>query len=103
MLLFQRCKDGIAPRRRPGLNRQGISESHCLLLEHFANGGGAMEIAGKNVIITGGSRGLGRAYALGLKARGAKPYAVSLHQESLDAFNRETGIPGKVVDVSSEK
>jgi 3-oxoacyl-[acyl-carrier protein] reductase len=62
-----------------------------------------MEIAGKNVIITGGSRGLGRAYAQGLKALGAKPYAVSLHQESLEAFTRETGIPGQVVDVGSEK
>jgi 3-oxoacyl-[acyl-carrier protein] reductase len=62
-----------------------------------------MDIAGKNVIITGGARGLGREYALGLKALGAKPYVFNLRQESLDAFNRETNIPGRVVDVSNEK
>lgn len=62
-----------------------------------------MDIAGKNVIITGGARGLGREYALHLKALGAKPYVLNLHQESLEALNRETPMPGKVVDVSNEK
>ncbi len=62
-----------------------------------------MDIAGKNVIITGGARGLGREYALHLKALGAKPYVLNVRQESLDAFNRETGIPGKVADVSNER
>jgi 3-oxoacyl-[acyl-carrier protein] reductase len=62
-----------------------------------------MEISGKNVVITGGARGLGRDYALRLKAVGARPYILNLHPESLDAFQQETHIPGKAVDVSNEK
>jgi len=62
-----------------------------------------MEIAGKNVIITGGARGLGRAYALSLKAHGAKPYILNLHQEYLDAMYKEAAIPGRVIDVANEK
>ncbi len=62
-----------------------------------------MDIAGKNVVITGGARGLGREYALQLRALGAKPFVLNLRQESLEAFKRETDIPGKVVDVGNEK
>ena len=62
-----------------------------------------MEIAGKNVVITGGARGLGREYAIQLQALGAKPYVLNLRQESLEAFKRETNIPGKAVDVGNEK
>lgn len=62
-----------------------------------------MEVAGKNIIITGGARGLGREYAIHLKGLGAKPYVLNLRQESLEAFMQDTGIPGKVVDVSNEK
>jgi 3-oxoacyl-[acyl-carrier protein] reductase len=62
-----------------------------------------MKIEEKNVIITGGARGLGREYALDLKTLGARPFVLGLHQETLEALYRETGIPGKVVDVGSEK
>ena len=62
-----------------------------------------MDITGKNIIITGGARGLGRKYALDLQALGAKPYVLCLHQENLDALKQEADIPGKVVDVSNEQ
>ncbi len=62
-----------------------------------------MEIAGKKVIITGGARGLGRKFAIDLKALAAQPYVLNLHQEHLDKLMLEEGIPGRVVDVSSEK
>ncbi len=62
-----------------------------------------MDISGKNIIITGGARGLGRRYAEDLKAQGAKPYVINLHQEHIDALRKEAGIPGRVVDVSNEK
>jgi 3-oxoacyl-[acyl-carrier protein] reductase len=68
-----------------------------------AKRGDIMEISGKNVVITGGARGLGRDYALHLKALGAKPYVLNLRPESLDAFKQATNIPGKAVDVSNEK
>ncbi len=62
-----------------------------------------MDIAGRNILITGGSRGLGRDYALHLRKLGAKPYVLNARPESLEAFIRDTGIPGKVVDVGNEK
>lgn len=62
-----------------------------------------MECKGKNVVITGGARGMGKKFAVDLKNLGAKPYVVDVVQENLDALKSETGIPGKVVDVSSEK
>ncbi len=62
-----------------------------------------MEIEGKNVLITGGSRGLGRDYALHLRKLGARPFVLNARQESLQALTRDTGISGKVVDVSKEK
>lgn len=61
-----------------------------------------MNIAGKKVIITGGTRGLGRQFAMDLKSMGASPYVVSLRQENLDAIRREANIPGTVVDASDE-
>lgn len=62
-----------------------------------------MEITGKNVVITGGARGMGRKFAMDLKSIGAVPYVLDVNQENLDALKAETGIPGKVVDVSNEK
>ncbi len=61
-----------------------------------------MDVTGKNVIITGGGRGMGRRFALDFKALGAKPFVLDVVQENLDALTAESGIPGKVVDVSDE-
>ena len=62
-----------------------------------------MDITGKNVVITGGARGMGKKFAVNLKNRGARPYVVDVVQENLDALKSETGIPGQVLDVSREK
>ncbi len=62
-----------------------------------------MEISGKKVIITGGARGMGKRFALDLKNIGAKPFVVDVIQENLDALRNETGIPGRILDVSREK
>lgn len=62
-----------------------------------------MELSGKNVVITGGARGMGKKFAVDLKKLGAKPYVVDVVQENLDTLKNETGIPGQVVDVSNEK
>ena len=62
-----------------------------------------MELTGKNVVITGGARGMGKKFAVDLKSLGARPYVVDVIQENLDALKNETGIPGQVVDVSNEK
>ena len=62
-----------------------------------------MDLAGKNVIVTGGARGMGKRFAIDLKHHGAKPFVVDVIQENLDALKAETGIPGQIVDVSSEK
>jgi 3-oxoacyl-[acyl-carrier protein] reductase len=61
-----------------------------------------MEIAGKKIIITGGGRGMGRKFAIDLHGLGAKPYVLDVTQENLDSLQSEAGIPGKVVDVSTE-
>lgn len=62
-----------------------------------------MEFSGKNVVITGGARGMGKRFALDLKNLGAKPFVVDVIQENLDALKSETGVDGRIVDVSSEK
>jgi 3-oxoacyl-[acyl-carrier protein] reductase len=62
-----------------------------------------MELTNKKIIITGGARGMGKRFAADLKALGAKPFVLDVVQETLDALNNETGIPGRVVDVSNEK
>jgi 3-oxoacyl-[acyl-carrier protein] reductase len=62
-----------------------------------------MEFTDKKIIITGGARGMGKRFAADLKALGAKPFVLDVVQETLDALKNETGIPGRVVDVSNEK
>lgn len=61
-----------------------------------------MDISGKNVIITGGGRGMGKQFALDLKALGAKPFVVDVIQDDLNKMKSEFGIPGKIVDVTNE-
>ena len=62
-----------------------------------------MDVKGKNIIVTGGARGMGRTFAIDLKAQGAKPYIVNLHQDHIDQLKKEADIPGKIVDVADEK
>lgn len=62
-----------------------------------------MELKDKNVIVTGGARGMGKRFAVDLKGLGAKPYVLDVLEENLNALRNETGIPGQVVDVSHEK
>jgi 3-oxoacyl-[acyl-carrier protein] reductase len=62
-----------------------------------------VEIAGKRVVITGGGRGMGKKFAVDLQQQGAQPYVIDVVQENLDALKNETGIPGRVMDVTSEK
>lgn len=61
-----------------------------------------MDIQGKNVVITGAGRGMGRQFAVDLKAAGAKPFALDVIQDNLDDLKEKTGIPGKVLDVTDE-
>jgi len=62
-----------------------------------------MNIVEKNVVVTGGARGTGKKFAVDLKNLGARPFVIDVIQENLDALRNETGIPGQVVDVGSEK
>ena len=62
-----------------------------------------MDISGKNIVITGGGRGMGKRFATDLKNLGAKPFVLDVMQESLDTLKSETGIEGQVVNVSVEK
>ncbi|MEO5359559.1 MAG: SDR family oxidoreductase [Nitrospirota bacterium] len=61
-----------------------------------------MDLAGKNVVITGGGRGMGRKFAVDMKNAGANPFVVDVIQENLDALKAETGIDGKILDVTKE-
>ena len=54
-----------------------------------------MELAGKNVIITGGARGMGKRFAVDCKNLGAKPYVVDVVQENLDALKNGLVSPGR--------
>ncbi len=59
-----------------------------------------MDAAGKNIIITGGGRGMGKQFALDLKELGAKPFVLDVIQDDLDKLKNETNIPGKIIDVT---
>jgi 3-oxoacyl-[acyl-carrier protein] reductase len=61
-----------------------------------------MEIAGKKVVITGGGRGMGRRFAEDLKQLGAQPHVLDVLEENLAEVQEQSGIPGSVVDVTSE-
>ena len=45
-----------------------------------------LRISGKNVVITGGSRGIGKAIALAFAAEGANVATCSRHTEALSAL-----------------
>jgi gluconate 5-dehydrogenase len=65
-------------------------------------------VAGQNVVITGGSRGIGRAIAEGFAARGANVLICSRSQESVETALKEMGdaglkADGVACDVSDEQ
>jgi NAD(P)-dependent dehydrogenase (short-subunit alcohol dehydrogenase family) len=67
-----------------------------------------MEFAEQNVLITGGSRGLGRALAIELAARGAKVVIVARHRAALDRVVEEIRLAGGIAhaieaDVSNKE
>jgi len=65
-------------------------------------------VAGQNVVVTGGSRGIGRAIAEGFAARGANVLICSRSQESVETALKEMGdaglkADGVACDVSDEQ
>src|SRR5689334_15866744 len=54
-------------------------------------------LAGKVALVTGGSRGIGKAIALGLAAEGASVFIVARGEEQLDEATREIEEAGGVV------
>jgi 3-oxoacyl-[acyl-carrier protein] reductase len=61
-----------------------------------------VEIAGKKVVITGGGRGMGRRFAEDIKQLGGQPYVLDVIEENLAELKDQAGIPGAIVDVTSE-
>lgn len=59
-----------------------------------------MEFSGKSVLVTGAGKGIGRAVAVMLAARGASVVALSRSQEDLDGLAAETGARGIAVDLA---
>lgn len=61
-----------------------------------------MEIEGKNIIITGGGRGIGRQFAVDFLKAGGRVFVIDVNRDDLDDLTEETGIPGDIVDVTRE-
>ncbi|SHF07562.1 NAD(P)-dependent dehydrogenase, short-chain alcohol dehydrogenase family [Kaistia soli DSM 19436] len=59
-----------------------------------------MEFSGKSVIVTGAGKGIGRATAKMLAARGAEVIALSRSQADLDSLASEIGCRGIAVDLA---
>jgi short-subunit dehydrogenase len=60
------------------------------------------EFAGKTVLITGASEGIGRATSLAFTARGATVFGAARSQSRLDALVGEAPGPGKVVPIVAD-
>lgn len=57
-------------------------------------------LSGRNALVTGGSRGIGRAIAVELRALGAKVTIVARHAKDIEDAARELGVAGLVGDVT---
>ncbi|MDD5169209.1 MAG: SDR family oxidoreductase [Syntrophales bacterium] len=62
-----------------------------------------MEISGKKAIITGGARGMGKQFACDLKESGADVFVIDVMEDALNTLQQDRGIPGAVLDVTSEE
>lgn len=62
-----------------------------------------MKLKGKVVVITGGSKGLGKALAIALGAEGARVIIAASGKKVLETAAKESGIPYFVADVSKEE
>ncbi len=98
MSLARLCTMGI-PARRHVRRLEGVF--HAIFIFHVGSlfvSDPLFSVAGQHVLITGGSRGIGRAIAEGFAARGAKVLICSRSQESIDAAVSEMSEQG--MDVS---
>lgn len=59
-----------------------------------------MQFSGKSVIITGAGKGIGRATAITMAARGAKVVAISRTKADLDSLTEQSGCHGIAADLS---
>lgn len=62
-----------------------------------------METRTKNIIITGGGRGLGRQFAIDFQQLGYRSFVIDVNQADLDDLKEKTDIPGAVVNVCLEE
>lgn len=61
-----------------------------------------MRIPGKNIVITGGAKGLGKQFLIDLKNSGARVFAVDILEAELESVHREYQINVKKLDVTNE-
>ena len=61
----------------------------------------AWQLGGRNALVTGGTKGIGRAIVEELRALGASVTLVARSQADVDAATRELGVAGVAADVTS--
>ncbi len=59
-----------------------------------------MKLNGTNILVTGGSRGIGEAIARDLLAKGARPVLVARNKELLERVAHSMGVPAVTADLS---
>lgn len=61
-----------------------------------------MEANKKNIVITGGGRGIGRQFATDFQKLGSRPFVIDVGGKDLDDLKKKNDIPVKIVDVTKE-